>query len=298
MPRNTVSARVALSIVVTLVLMVTATYTAVAYAIGMPTTIINLYSSVDINSTKGFESAERIGGRFGVTPELVLARGRTGEVNITFTSAEKNDIIHIYSLKYSGVPPWNKSWDVGGIPEDRTPDGITYSIKPANLTLTPGSTMTVTLQISTAPDTAIRNYSLSLAYSVNKTNYPDEYRSSRDTVLTIIEGVSPPTNTTNTTMTTTSCVNQTFTLTRTITITTSNTTTSTITTAATPNLSATTTSTQTKGTVSTTFTSTSTSTTTETHIERVAEPSIYAWAMGATAIATALAIVLLRRKKS
>ncbi len=271
-----------------------------AYALAPPP-LIDYVLHYDLDTARGFEKeAKLLSPPFGDTPEFVLGRGRTGTMNVTFTSFEKNETIQISSFKYTGVPPWNSGWGGASGPYARTPDGITYSVEPANVTLPPGSKATVTLRIAAAPDAAIRSYNLTFALEVSKETYSKQPGYS--TVLTIVEGsssTSTNTNTTNITKNTTSCINQTVTTTvmitttttRTVTITSSNSTTRTITTTA--DLSVTTSNPATE-TVSTTFTSRTTAISTE----QVAEPSIYPAAIGATAIAAVLAIVLLVRRQT
>lgn len=240
---------------------------------------------IETSTIRGFEKVVQH-PQHPNTPDFVLERGRTGTVNLTFTSTEENRTVRVFSIEYGGIPPYNYGWS--GSPR-YLPDGITASFEPQNLTLPPRSKATVTMRISAAPDTEIRRYNLTLLYRLGETEIVQGAGAGHSTILSIVgETLQSTTNTTNTT-TKITCINQTVTTTRTITVTSSNSTTRTITTAATPNLSATT---STPTTVSTTFTSTTTTTSTK----QIADSSIYAWAIGATAVAVILAVVALRRR--
>jgi hypothetical protein len=264
-----------------------------SYALEQPThSDIDYY--LDLDNAKGFDKVMMNPDvKYSNVPVFVLKQGTTGTFNIIFTSYEKQLTVYIGAWKYGGIPPWTNGWFTGG-PYFRTPDGITYNFTPSNLTLAPSSHGTVTVQITAAPDTTVRSYNLSLSLYVTGINIEE---TSYPTILTIVKGNTSTTTTSTTTNATctSTLINRTITTTvtstRTIIVTSSNNSTSTtISTGATPNLS--TTRTPTTETVSTTLTSTITSTSTE----RVTDSSIYAWAIGATVIATVFAIVLLRKR--
>ena len=238
---------VAVSVLLTQILVIGVIQAAYAF---YPMPSPEVYLDLDRSSGKGFES---IGGTFD-TPVFVLKRGNTGTVSITLSSKE-NETVHV-TLSYEGDARLNyRVWSqVGNIP-----DGITYSIEPSgNITLAPNSSVTETIQISAAPDTAIRSYNLSL-YLVLKEEGDRTIGIGYSTTLTIVDGGSSSSS--SLTNTTTSNAK----------------------------------STTTYVTHSTTFTSTTT--TTETILnELTADSSTYAWAVGATVVAAVLAIVALRRR--
>lgn len=238
-----------------------------AYALAPPPGKMSVFH-YDFDTANGFDKeVKMLGDDIGNTPVFVLRRGATGTMNITFTSIEENDTVRIPSIWYAGNAATNyRDWISESID---LPNGITVSIEPQNVTLTPGSKATVTMRISAARDTEIRSYNLSFSFYEKTENGIPGSGASDGTVLTIVEGTTPLTTTTTTSVTTSN-------VDRTVTTTSTQTSTSTSTT-----------------TLSTIFTSTTTTTLTE----RASELSTYAWAVvGAIAIAAVLALALLRRK--
>ncbi|MCL4437382.1 MAG: hypothetical protein M1387_11825 [Thaumarchaeota archaeon] len=264
-----------------------------SYALEQPThSDIDYY--LDLDNAKGFDKVMMNPDvKYSNVPVFVLKQGTTGTFNIIFTSYEKQLTVYIGAWKYGGIPPWTNGWFTGG-PSFRTPNGITYNFTPSNLTLAPSSHGTVTMQITAAPDTTVRSYNLSLSLYVTGINIEE---TSYPTILTIVNGNTSTITTSITTNTscTSSSINRTITSTvtstRTVTVTSTGNSTTTMSTAATPNLP-TITSTSATGNALTTFTST----VTEISTERVTEPLVYAWAIGATAVAAVLAIVILRKR--
>jgi len=224
------------------------------YALSGPPPPADVTLHLDLDTAKGFERVRMVNNpSFGDLSEFVLRQGATGTLNITLTSFETNRTVTA-ALVYGGIPPFNDGWYSNA---KIMPDGITYSIKPANITLVPNSTTTAVLWISAAPATPVRGYNLTvtlyLEYPIDgHYNYSDY--NGYETLLTVVGGVSPINNTTSTEkVTTTSYVTETATLTRTA--------------------------------------------TTTTLIEGVAESAVYAWAISATTITAILAVVLLRRRR-
>ncbi|OHE56234.1 MAG: hypothetical protein A3K61_03090 [Thaumarchaeota archaeon RBG_16_49_8] len=167
-----------------------------AYAL-VPPTHSDVVFHWDLDTAKGFERVMMDPGvRFSDSPVFVLRQGTTGSLNITLTSFEKQITVLVGSWKYGGIPPWNSGWSAGGGPYYRTLDGITYKFNPSNLTLTPGSHATVTMQITAAPDTEVRSYNLSVSLELTGINIEQVGYS---TILTIVEGNPLTANTTNTT---------------------------------------------------------------------------------------------------
>ena len=159
------------------------------------------------------------------------------------------------------------------------PLGITYKFNPSNLTLTPGSHATVTMQITAAPDTEVRSYNLSVSLELTGINIEQVGYS---TILTIVEGNPLTANTTNTTTSSGSVASNVTT-----TITSTQISTSTMT-----ELSTQTSTSMSITTLSTMFTSAVTTTS----MEMVTDPSTYAWALSATVAAVVLAVVLLLQR--
>ncbi len=222
----------------------------VTYAITGPPPPAAVSLHLDLDTAEGFERVRTLDyPSYGDISEFVLRQGATGTFNIALTSFETNKTVTA-ALAYGGIPPFNHGWYRHA---ETIPDGITYIIEPANMTLAPNSTTTAVMRISAAPATPVRGYNLTvtlnLEYPIDVHYYSDDR--GYETLLTI-EGVSPINTTTSTEKATTSYVTETATL-------------------------------------------TSTATTT-TLIEGVAEPAVYAWAIGATTITAVLAVVLLRRR--
>lgn len=213
---------------------------------------------MDSDNAKGFES---VGGTIG-TPLFVLKRGNTGSINITLSSSE-NETVH-GALRYGGDASTNYRYWSSPTPQN-IPDGITYSFEPSvNFTLAPYSSVTKTLRISASKDTAIRNYNLTLDLILEKVNPllesgVQEEGSGHSTSLTIIDSTSSIPSTTNSTS---------------------------IAKITAPYI-----------TQTTTLTSTTTTTIATRLTEGATASLVYAWAIGATIVAAALAAVLLRSKR-
>jgi len=223
---------------------------------GEPPPSIGIDLHFDYDTARGFEKEVKTMGGFGDTPELILGRGRTATMNLTFTAYKETDLIDenstasISSILYGGTPPYNRGWTTPG--ENSLPKGITASIiTPQNITLPPGSKETVTLQLSAAPDAAIGSYDMCFSFDFKTPSHPLGVSTCRSTVLTVVEDT--PRNTITTTTTRETIQTQTVTVTQTIT--------------------------------STTIT------------KQATEPSIYAWAVGATVVAAIFALFLLRKRK-
>lgn len=166
LPKKQLVLAAILLLIIQLVVAVLATSNVIpsAYALGAPPPI-RVAINIDTNTAQGFEKIDH--GAYNFL-EFVLARGRTGVVNVTFTSLEdrygENETFDMPSMWYGGVAGsnfsnWASNKDI--------PEGITASIEPQNITLAPGSRATVTMRITAAPDTAIRSYNLSVTYTMS-----------------------------------------------------------------------------------------------------------------------------------
>jgi hypothetical protein len=152
----------------------------------------------NFNTTKGFERVGMLEPPFGGTPEFVLKQNATGTINISLVNYETEESV-IATLSYGGFPPFSGAWGSG----KTMADGITYVFVPSNITLSPSSETSVSLNVSAAPTTAIRSYKLSVTLNLGYTS-DDIWNeaSSHSTMITIVEGTSiivtiPTTNTTS-----------------------------------------------------------------------------------------------------
>ncbi len=157
-----------------------------AYAFGPISSPLLVNMHYDLDSAKGFE---KVGGTVG-TPEFVLRRGTMGTFNITLTSSEDAPVL--VTLRLGGNAPRYAVWGGEG---KSLPYGIIYNIEPDRLTLAPNSSATVTIRIAATSDTEMRSYSLSPFIALYEGSRSEE--GGYSIVLTVTEGISLTTHTTN-----------------------------------------------------------------------------------------------------